>query len=167
MRWAAIWLIGLMPIRPATPADIFAIATIWNAVIRDTVSTFTTIEKTPAMLADLLAKQPVLVLESSQIDGFATYGPFRAGPGYAHTAEHSIYLAPNTRRCGLGTALLDALETQARAADIHVMIAGMADSNTTAIAFHAARGYGHVGHLPEVGRKHGAWHDLILMQKIL
>lgn len=167
MRWAAIWLIGAMPIRPATPADIFAIATIWNPVIRDTVSTFTTIEKTPAVLAELLARQPVLVSHSDRIDGFATYGPFRAGPGYAHTAELSIYLTPQSQGRGLGTALLEALETHARNAEIHAMVAGMAGSNTAAIAFHAARGYAPVGHLPKVGRKHGAWHDLILMQKFL
>lgn len=159
----AICLTASMPIRIAHPTDFPAIAEIWNAVIRDTDLTFTTIEKT----ADDLANTPILVTGGNRIDGFATYAPFRTGPGYARTAELSIYISPSAQRGGLGTSLLTALEKLAGKQGIHSLIAGIAAANTAAIAFHAAQGYENVGLLPEVGWKNGAWHDLILMQKLL
>lgn len=152
-----------MTIRPAMPSDLPAIVAIWNRVIRETDLTFTTTEKT----ADTLSAAQFLVSESTQIHGFATYAPFRPGPGYAHTGELSIYLAPTAQRRGLGAALLEALEHQAKVEGMHSLIAGIAGQNAPAIAFHAAQGYAPVGHLPEVGWKNGTWHDLILMQKRL
>ena len=44
-------------IRAATAADCAAIADIWNPVIRDTLVTFTTAEKTEAGLAATLAEK--------------------------------------------------------------------------------------------------------------
>lgn len=156
-----------MPIRPAISADIPGIAAIWNPVIRDTTVTFTTEQKTPQALARLIQNHTVLVSIRAQLDGFACLTPFRAGPGYAQTRELSLYLAPAAQRQGLGAALLCALEVQARTAQIHTLIAGIAGQNAPAIAFHTAMGYAHCGQLRDVGFKHGAWHDLILMQKIL
>ncbi len=152
-------------IRRAMPADAAWITALWNALIRDTAMTFTSVEKTETGTAALISSQPMLVLGTA--GGFATYGTFRKGPGYRHTAEHTIILAPGAQRQGGGRALLGALEEVARSADIHVLVAGIAANNQAARAFHAACGYSEVGYLPEVGRKFGEWQDLVLMQKTL
>lgn len=156
-----------MTIRRATALDAAAIAAIWNPIIRTSDITFTTVEKTEEELTAMIAQHVVLISESDRVDGFATFGAFRDGPGYAHTAELSIYLAPHAQRRGRGATLLTALEAEARQARIHTLIAGIAGRNTGAVAFHAAQGYRQVGHLEQVGWKHGVWHDLILMQKRL
>ena len=152
-------------IRRAMPADATWITALWNALIRDTAMTFTSVEKTETGIAALISSQPMLVLGSS--DGFATYGGFRKGPGYRHTAEHTIVLAPAAQRQGGGRALLAALEDAALAEAIHVMVAGIAANNAPARAFHAACGYTEVAFMPEVGQKFGEWQDLVLMQKVL
>ncbi|MEM8787990.1 MAG: N-acetyltransferase family protein [Pseudomonadota bacterium] len=156
-----------MSIRPATPTDATAIAAIWNPIIRDTAITFTDAEKTEADLRAMIAGQPTWVHDTGTVTGFATFGTFRGGPGYRHTGELSLFLAPDTRGQGHGAALLAALETPARARGIHVLVAGIAGSNFGAIRFFARHGYTETGRMPELGRKFGAWHDLVLMQKTL
>lgn len=156
-------------IRPARPEDAEAIAAIWNPLIRDTAVTFTTEEKTPeALAAQITARGPAfLVAEGAGIAGFATYGPFRSGPGYARTMEHTIHLAPQARGQGIGRALMLALLDQARAEGMHVMIAGVSSENPDGAAFHAALGFTLTARLPEAGFKFGRYMDLLLFQKTL
>lgn len=160
-------------IRPAAPADCAAIAAIWNPLIRDTAVTFTTVEKTPEGLAVTLSEKAaaghafLVAAAGGELLGFATYGPFRAGPGYARTMEHTIILADGARGRGLGRALMARLEDAARAADVHSLIGGISGANPAACAFHAALGFERVAVLPQVGWKFGRWLDLVLMQKIL
>ena len=71
-------------IRAAKPSDAAAIVDIWNRVIRDTTITFTTIEKTPDGITDLMANSPVFVAETDRVIGFCTFGPFRAGHHHTH-----------------------------------------------------------------------------------
>jgi len=156
-------------IRPARPEDAKAIAEIWNAIIRDTVITFTTAEKDPEALARMMADgTPFFVAEhDGAVAGFATAGQFRGGPGYAHTWEHSIHVAAGARGRGVGRALMTAIEGALRAMDVHSVFAGVSGENAEGIAFHASLGYREVARLAEVGRKFDRWHDLVLMQKYL
>ncbi|PLS22266.1 GNAT family N-acetyltransferase [Neptunicoccus cionae] len=162
-----------MNIRPATPTDADAICAIWNPIIRDTLITFTTQEKTPEGIAELLETSasnnwPFLVaVDGAELLGFASYGPFRSGPGYAYTMEHSINLAPAARGKGTGRKLMTALEDHARAAQIHSLFAGVSAANPAAIRFHSACGFVAVATLPEAGYKFGKWLDLVLLQKLL
>lgn len=159
-----------MILRPAGAGDAAAIRAIANAVIRDTLVTFTTAERTEAGIAgEIAARAPAyLVAElDRQVVGFATYGAFRSGPGYAFTREHTIQLAPAARGRGIGRALMARLEAVAAEAGVHVLVAGVSAANPGGIAFHAAIGYSEVGRMPQVGYKAGRWLDLVLMQKII
>ncbi len=159
-----------MIIRPARTEDAPAIAAIWNPLIRDTTVTFTSKEKTEAAIAALIAERGagfLVATVSGAVVGFATHGPFRTGPGYARTAELTVNLAEPARGRGIGRALIEALETQARKAGLHVLVAGISADNAPAIAFHRALGYAETGRMPEVGHKFGRWLDLVLMQKTL
>ena len=157
-----------MLIRPAQSRDLEAVLLLWNAMIRDTTATFTTTLKTRADMDDLLANRADAFLAAEQdgaCTGFITWGPFRAGPGYAETAEHSIITA---QKCsGTGRALMEAATAKARAAGIHVMVAAIGGENSAAVAFHTRLGFAKTGHLPQVGAKSGRRHDLILMTRII
>lgn len=162
-----------MTVRPARVEDAAGVAAIWNPVIRDTLITFNSAEKTVEEVAGLIAArqgagQGFFVDEAAgAVAGFATYGQFRVGVGYAHAMEHTVLLAPAARGQGLGRALMAALEAHAAAAGVHVMVAGISAANPGAVAFHAALGYVEAGRMAEVGRKSGRWLDLVLMQKLL
>lgn len=159
-----------MIIRPAQRQDAAQIAELVNIIVDETTVTFTTLRKSEDSIAQDIASRgaafQVAELDGS-IVGFATYFPFRAGPGYAKTQEHSIVIAPNAKGRGLGRRLMTALENVARADGIHSLIAGVSGENAEGIAFHAALGFEEVGRLPEVGRKFDRWLDLVLMQKRL
>ncbi|MDF1669833.1 MAG: GNAT family N-acetyltransferase [Roseovarius sp.] len=162
-----------MIVRAVATADIPAIADIWNHNIRHTVNTFTTAEKTPDGLARDIETRTAegkgfwVAEDAGRILGFATYFQFRGGPGYAHTAEHSVMLAEAAMGRGVGRTLMAALEGHARGAGMRSLIAGVAGENTAGVAFHTAIGYKTIAVLPEVGRKFERWMDLILMQKLL
>ena len=162
-----------MTIREAVDQDASRVAEIWNDIIRNTTITFTSVEKTYSALVDSFAAkkaagQVFLVLEIDDVvQGFATYGAFRDGPGYAYTAEHSVYLAPAGQGLGWGRDLLRAVEHHAKAAGIRTLVAGVSGENTGAVAFHQAMGYVEMARLKEVGRKFDRWLDMVLMQKML
>lgn len=160
-------------IRPATDADTAGILSIWNPVIRDTVITFNSVEKTPDDIARMIADRhaaghAVLVADDGTgVTGFAAYAQFRNGAGYARTMEHTILLAPGMGGQGLGRALMSAIEDHARVAGAGSMFGGVSAENLPGRAFHAAIGYAEVAVLPRVGFKFGRWLDLVLMQKFL
>jgi phosphinothricin acetyltransferase len=160
-----------MTARPATPADASDIRRIRNRVILETPFTFTTdiIETDAGILGEISDRGAAFqVFEiSGKVQGFATYSSFRAGPGYARTKEHSVMLDPTAHRQGAGTALMTALQAQARSSGVHALVAGISSENPAALRFHTALGFAQVGRLPEVGFKFGRWMDLVLMQKIL
>ncbi|WP_028030302.1 GNAT family N-acetyltransferase [Gemmobacter nectariphilus] len=160
-------------IRPARPEDAAQILKFWNPLIRDTLVTFNPVEKTEAELRETIAAKPLaghaflVAEEDGQILGFASYGQFRAGPGYARAMEHTIILATAAHGRGIGRALMTAIEDDARAKGYHTMVAGVSGGNPQGRAFHAAIGYAEVGVIPESGWKFGRYWDLVLMQKVL
>ena len=155
-------------IRTAGQRDTGAIAAIWNDVIRSSAITFTTDLKSEGEIGRMITERCCLVAEADgQVVGFATYGPFRNGPGYRFVGELTVYLRDGFQGRGLGRALLMQLEDQAASRGIDRMVAGMQDSNVAARAFHTALGYVQVAHLPEIGEKFGERHGLILMLKNL
>ena len=155
-------------IRQAGPDDAPAIAEIWNEVIRTSTITFTTHEKSHADMETLIAERVCIVAEDPVgVAGFVTYGPFRSGPGYRFTAEHSVYVRSDARGAGHGAALMAAVEARAVDAGIRVLVAGIGGENPRAQAFHARLGFGLAGELPDVGEKFGRSQTLILMTKKL
>ncbi len=156
-------------IRPAMPSDAPGIAALVNPVIRDTAITFTSAEKTPADLAQSITRSQAyfVAVDGTQVIGYACYFQFRAGPGYAHTMEHSITLAPEARGRGLGRRIMTMLEHSARARGTHALMAGISGENSAGVDFHTAIGFRQVGRLLQVGHKFDRWIDLVLMQKFL
>lgn len=159
----------MVPIRHAEPRDASAIAGIWNRVIRETAVTFNSQEKAEHDVAALVAapERCVLVAGGQRVVGFFAVSPFRAGPGYRHSVEHTVMLADAARRQGVGRRLMAAGMAAAKARGAHVMVAAISGENPDAVAFHAALGFRMVGRMPEVGRKFDRWLDLVLMQRIL
>ena len=159
-----------MIIEPAEPTDAKAICVLWNWMIRDTLSTFTTTEKTVADISEIISSRRgsfFVAKEDGALLGFVTFGPFRSGPGYAAAVEHSVIVQPASHGRGIGQKLMKSAFNAAKEQGKHVLVAAISSANPDALDFHTALGFDQVGLLPEVGRKNGQWLDLVLMQKML
>ncbi len=160
-------------IRPATLADLSAIAAIYNDAVLNTTAIWNDAvvdaDNRRAWLEGR-GKQgyPVLVAEvAGAVAGYGSFGDFRAFDGYRHTVEHSVYVADGYRRRGIAEGLILALAAEARRLGKHVMVGGIAADNAASIALHAKLGFIETGRMPEVGTKFGRWLDLVFMQKQL
>jgi L-amino acid N-acyltransferase YncA len=161
-------------VRPASAADLAAVAGILAFYVTNTVATFE--EEPPGVpqwrqrLADLAERKlPFLVAEAGgTVAGYAYASPWRPKPAYRHTVEDSVYLAPGQRGRGLGRLLLEALLTGCADAGVRQVIAVIADSGDPAsVALHRACGFADSGRLSQVGYKHGRWVDTVLLQREL
>ena len=162
-----------MLIRDADENDLPAILAIYNDVIATSTAIYA---DDPVTLADrkawLEARRaqgyPVLVAEiGGEVAGFASFGDFRAWPGYRFTVEHSIHIHADRRGQGVGKELMLALIPRARTAGKHVLIAGVDAANEASIRFHERLGFNRVAHFHEVGFKFGRWLDLVFLELIL
>ena len=160
-------------IRPATEADLGAIAEIYNdAVLTTTAIWDDAVVDAENRKAWMEARQkqnyPVLVAEEdSVVVGYGSFGDFRAFDGYRFSVEHSVYVREGIRRRGVASSLLAALIDKARELGKHVMIAGIAADNEASLRLHAKLGFIETARMPEVGRKFDRWLDLVFMQKTL
>jgi len=161
-------------LRPATPADIPAIARIYaHAVIHGT-ATFELEppdepEMTRRMQALLGGGFPYIVAENGgALLGYAYAGPYRTRPAYRFTVEDSIYVDPNAQRRGVGRLLLAQLIEETERRGFRQMIAVIGDSaQTPSIKVHRSLGFRMIGNIENVGFKFGRWLDSVLMQRDL
>jgi phosphinothricin acetyltransferase len=105
--------------------------------------------------------------ENGRVVGYASFGDFRPFEGYRITCEHSVYVAEDARRRGVGTALVAALIEEARRQGKETMVGAIDAANADSIGLHEKLGFVEVGRLPGVGTKFGRRLDLVLMQKVL
>lgn len=162
-----------MLIRDATKDDLAELVAILNDAIAHSTAVWsdelTSVEERDAWLAAKEASGlPVIIAEEDeQVVGFATFGDFRAWPGYRRTVELSIYVGSDQRRLGVGRALLSALIARAKALEKHVMIAGIEGTNEASIRLHTGAGFRLGGLLPAVGVKFDRYLDLVFMYLLL
>jgi phosphinothricin acetyltransferase len=157
----------------ATRAQLPEILAIYNEVIRTTTAVYSDEEVDLANReAWFEAKQahgfPVLVArDASGVVGFGTFGEFRAWPCYRHSVEHSVHVRADSRRRGVGRALVLALLEAAARDRKHVMLGGIDADNEPSIALHRGLGFTEVGHFHQVGFKFGRWLDLKFLQRLI
>lgn len=159
-------------IRPATPADVPAIAAIYGQAVRASVATFDTADPPHSYWRDKLAStepgdHTVVVEDAGAVAGYAESCAFRPRPAYARTRETSIYLAPAAVGRGLGRLTYSHLLSLLRADRMHSAVAVVAQPNPASTALHESLGYEIVGTLREVGRKFDRWIDTRWYQLLL
>jgi L-amino acid N-acyltransferase YncA len=103
--------------------------------------------------------------ESDQVLGWVAAVPVSDRCAYAGVVEHSVYVHPGARGRGVGRALLDALAASTEAAGVWTIQSGLFPENTASRALHRAAGYREVGRRERIGKHHGAWRDVILIER--
>jgi L-amino acid N-acyltransferase len=111
---------------------------------------------------------PVIgVVDGAALCGFATYGTFRAWPGYKYAVEHSVYVDSAYRRRGYAKLLVRELLRIAAEQDYHTVIGGIEADNLASLRLHEQLGFVPCGTIRQAGYKFERWLDLVFMQYLL
>ena len=176
-------------IRPATDADMDAVAVIYAHHVRHGRASFETEAPDAAEMrrrrAEVVGKGlPYFVAAhvdpaateaapagnppDGEVLGYAYAGAYRTRAAYANTVENSVYLRPDAIGRGIGRRLLGALIAACEQCGLRQMVAVVGDSaNEASIRLHEKLGFRQVGVLRDVGYKHGVWLDSVLLQRSL
>lgn len=160
-------------IRPVMAEDAHAIASIYNHYVLNSIATF---EEQPVVAETMatrmhhtaLARMPWLVaVDGETLLGYAYAGPWKARSAYRHSAEITVYVAPEATGQGVGTRLYEALFAILRDTSIRIVIGGVSLPNAASIALHEHFGMRKVAHFHEVGFKFNRWIDVGYWQMAL
>ena len=159
-------------VRDATAADAAACAAVYAPYVTDTVASFEAeppgAEQMAGRIAAAQAAHAWLVAElDGAVVGYAYGTSFNPREAYRWSCAVSVYLAPDRRRTGGGRALYTALLARLTDRGFRRALAGITQPNEASTAFHRAFGFRHAGRYERVGWKHGAWHDVVWLQRDL
>ncbi|WP_431683837.1 N-acetyltransferase family protein [Kitasatospora sp. KL5] len=84
---------------------------------------------------------------------------------YAGVVEHSVYVHPDARGRGVAGRLLRALIASTEEAGIWTIQSGVFPENTASLAVHARTGFRVIGTRERIGRHHGVWRDVLLIER--
>lgn len=84
---------------------------------------------------------------------------------YAGVAEVSIYIAEQARGQGVGSKLMEALIEASEANGIWTLQAGIFAGNAVSVALHEKHGFRVVGLRERLGKLHGVWRDVLLLER--
>ncbi|MFD8703616.1 GNAT family N-acetyltransferase [Kitasatospora sp. NPDC059648] len=136
---------------------------IYQAGIDGDATFETTAPTWDAFDATRLAEHRLVALDGHRVLGWAAVVPVSDRCAYPGVVEHSVY--PESRGQGLGLALLTALLASTDAAGIWTVQSGIFPENTASLALHAHAGFRVVGTRERIGRHHGIWRDVTLVER--
>ncbi|MFG2309857.1 GNAT family N-acetyltransferase [Streptomyces sp. NPDC048566] len=103
--------------------------------------------------------------DAGRVLGWVAAVPVSDRCAYAGVVEHSVYVHPAARGRGVGAALLARLVASTEAAGIWTIQSGVFPENTAGLALHRAAGFRVVGTRERIGRLHGVWRDVVLIER--
>jgi phosphinothricin acetyltransferase len=157
-------------IREANKSDLMDILEIYNEAILNTTASYDYMAHTLDDRIQWYEKKkhdgyPLLVFEENdKVVAFATFGPFRAWPGYKYTIEHSVYVHKDYRNNGIGMKLMKEIIKIADKREYQTLVAGIDASNENSIKMHEKLGFEFSGIIKKAGYKFGKWLDLAFYQ---
>lgn len=155
-------------IRPGVREDVPALLEIYNYEVLNGTST---LDINPRTLAewgvwfDAHGKEnhPLLVAETEtgKIAGYATLSSYRTKEAYVSTVELSVYIAPDCRRQGYATRLMEEILRFAREDErTHLVVSVITSGNQASESLHDKFGFTFAGKIPEAGVKFGEYQGI-------
>lgn len=166
-------------IRPACAEDAEEILSIYAYYVEHTAVSFEvevpSVQEFRARITRTLGNYPYFVaVQHGKIIGYAYAGAFHGRAAYRWSAELTVYIAPDRRRCGLGRQLYSALENSLAGMGILNLYACVAYPETedayltrSSRDFHRHLGFREAGRFYKCGYKFNRWYHMIWMEKII
>lgn len=148
------------------------ITEIYNTYITGTTISFETepltVKEMYARAKDIATHYPYLVAElNNKVVGFAYAHQWKERKAYCRTAETTIYIDSQYKRCDIGTHLMRRLIYECGKCGIKVLVACITGDNIPSIRFHERLGFVKVSHFHNVGYKFNKALDVVDMQLTL
>jgi L-amino acid N-acyltransferase YncA len=143
-----------------------AVRTIFEAGIASGDATFETVAPDwEDWDAQHLAEHRLVATDDGRVVGWTALAPVSDRCAYAGVAEDSIYVAPDAQGRGIGRALLAAVVASAEQGGIWTVQTGIFPENRASVRLHQACGFRVVGLRERLGRLHGRWRDVLLLER--
>ena len=158
-----------MIIRDATEADLPAAVAIFNATIPSRmvsaqVDPVSVEERQPWFRAHSPDHHPLWVMsDEGQVIAWLSLQSFLPRCAYAGTAEVSVYVREDFRRCSVAKSLLAEAIARAPTLEITALLGHIFAHNEPSLRFFAKAGFERWGLLPRVARLDGVERDLIIV----
>lgn len=158
-----------MHARLATPADVTAIALIYNQGIEDRVATFETRPRTESDIQIWFGSTyPVVVVEDDgEVVAFASTSLYRPRECYRGIAEFSVYVARGARGRGAGRLAMTALIEEAERAGFWKLLSRIFVENTASRSLVRSMGFREVGVYEKHGCLDGVWRDVVIVELLI
>ncbi|MDF5754415.1 GNAT family N-acetyltransferase [Spongiactinospora sp. TRM90649] len=155
-------------IRPMRDADADEVLAVYQAGLDTGQASFETIAPNWEGFDGTRLPHPRLVAADAgtdQVLGWIAASAVSARAVYAGVVEHSVYVDPGLRARGVGRALLAAFITACEEAGIWTIQSAIFPENSASLALHRALGFRVVGTRERIGRHHGVWRDVVLIER--
>lgn len=106
-----------------------------------------------------------VAVEGGKVVGWIAARQVSPRPAYSGVIEHSVYVDIDHQRCGIGQALVRTLLRGADDAGIWTVQTGVFPENTASLTLHEKAGFRIVGVRERIGRVHGVWRDVVLLER--
>ena len=156
--------------RAATPADVSAIAAIYNEGIADRIATFETETRSATDIVGWFTGNYLVVVAESAGAGpvaFAASFPYSSRPCYRGIGEFTVYVRREYRGRGAGRAVLAALIEAATAAGLHKLTSRVFPENMASRALLKGLGFVEIGVHRRHGKLDGVWRDRVIVERLL
>lgn len=159
-------------LRQAERGDAAALLAIYAPFITDTAVTFEydvpDEQAFAARIDEISAEYPYLVCErDGKPVGYAYAHRLRERAAYDWDAELSVYLAPEAQGRGVGTAVLACLIDLLELQGLRRLYSCVTLPNEKSIRMQKKLGFADAGVWHASGWKHGAWHDVAWLEKLV
>lgn len=158
-----------MTIRDATEADLAAIVEIFNATIPSrmvsaTLEPVSVEERLPWFHAHSPDHHPLWVMnDGERVIAWLSLQSFLPRCAYAGTAEVSVYVREDFRRCGVARCLIDEAIERAASLEITALVGHVFAHNEPSLRFFAKAGFARWGFLPRVAKLDGVERDVVIV----
>ncbi|TDC83281.1 N-acetyltransferase family protein [Micromonospora sp. KC606] len=154
-------------VRPMATDNADRVLAIYQAGLDTGQASFETVAPTWAAFdAGKLADHRFVAIDADEVVvGWVAVSPTSTRAVYAGVVEHSVYVDPAAQGRGAGRLLLDALIASTEAAGIWTIQSGVFPENTASLALHQRAGFRVIGTRERVGRHHGRWRDVVLLER--
>jgi L-amino acid N-acyltransferase YncA len=158
-----------MKVRDATEADLPAIVAIFNATVPTRMVTaelepVTVERRLPWFRQHTPDRHPLWVAESDGvIAGWISLESFRERCAYRATAEVSVYVREDFRRCGIGRYLLRQAIDRSPSLEINALVGCIFGHNRPSLHLFEQLGFERWGLLPRIARLDELDRDLVIV----